>query len=179
MNNDNVKKTLAMWGNVESHYGYSENKVHAINRDMEYAKDFDIVLLLSDDMMPVEKGFDRIICDHFKKHFPNLDGVLWMNDGFTGRKLNTIVCMGRVYYERFGFLYNPAYKSLFCDNEFTDISARLNKYFYLDRVIIQHQHPMNMRHVKSDNLYRRNDSFFHADRQTYEKRKKLLEKELV
>lgn len=171
MNNDNAKKTLAMWGNLQVMYGKSQGKVDAINRDMEHAKDFDIILLLSDDMY-VSKGYDRIITEHFIKHFPDTDGVLWINDGYTHQTINTICCMGRDYYERFGFIYNPIYKSLFCDNEYTDIFKKLNKFHYVPEVLIEHRHPMTVgvKIARMDNLYRRNDAYYMTDKKTYKSR---------
>lgn len=170
MNNTEVKKTLDLWGNVEYHYGISNNKIHAVNRDMELAGEWDIVLLLSDDMMPEKQGYDKIICDIFSKHFPDTDGVLWMNDGFVGTRLNTSVCVGRKWYERFKYLYHPAYISLFADNELTDVSLMLNKTHYVHEVLIRHIHPMNIGGMQ-DNLYRKNDRFYRMDEQTYKKRK--------
>jgi hypothetical protein len=82
--------------------------------------------------------------------------------------------MGKKYFERFGFLYEPSYHSLFCDNEFTDISVRLNKVFYYDKVLIQHRHPMNVRGVPVDTLYRRNDAYFKIDQATYLRRKTMI-----
>lgn len=173
MNSAMTQKTLGMWGNLKYVYGESKSKVDAINRDMDQAGDFDILLLLSDDMVPVTKSYDKIICEAFEKHFPDTDGVLWLNDGHVGKKLNTSVCMGRKYFERDNFIYNPAYKSLFCDNEFTDVSIRRQKVFYMEKVLIEHRHPMTVgpRIAPMDNLYRKNDVHYHADHKTYLHRK--------
>lgn len=171
MNNDQVRHVMDMWGNLKYIYGESKGKVDAINRDMEQAEDFDILLLLSDDMVPMVQGYDRIIVEQFEKNFPDTDGVLWLNDGYVGNRLNTIVCMGRKYYERFSFIYDNDYKSLFCDNEFTDISVKLNKYVYISQILIEHIHPMNVRTTPMDGLYRRNDKYFLEDQITYKRRK--------
>lgn len=170
MNNSEVRNTLGMWGNVQFEYGVSNNKIHAVNRDMEKAPEFDVLLLLSDDMMPEKKGYDKIICDLFEKQFPDTDGVLWMNDGFVGTRLNTSVCVGRKWFERFGYLYHPSYISLFADNELTDVSLMLNKFHYVHEVLVRHIHPMNVGGAQ-DNLYRKNDRFFQMDKRNYEKRK--------
>lgn len=167
MNCKQSKDVMNMWGNLKYYFGESNNKIEAVNRDMEHSGEWDIILLLSDDMLPVVHGYDKIITELFKKYFPDTDGVLWINDGHTGRKLNTLVCMGRKYFERFNFIYNPVYKSLFADNEFTDISVKLNKVYYHDQVLIEHRHPMNVKGVQSDSLYRRNDAHFFTDRKLY------------
>ena len=75
-----------------------------------------IVLLASDDMIPMEKGFDNIIIDKMKNYYPDTDGVLWFNDGYQGDKLNTLCILGKKYYDRFGYIYNPEYISVLSDN---------------------------------------------------------------
>ena len=151
--------------------GKSENKIHAINRDMDQAPPHDILLLASDDMLPVVRGYDEIIRGHMREFYPDTDGVLWYNDGYAGDKLNTLVCMGRTYYNRFGFIYNPAYKSFFCDNEFMDIAAATGKQRYFPLCIIRHQHPANTGDAPDDDLYRRNQRYWKEDQRVYFHRK--------
>lgn len=147
-------------------YGTSTGKIHAINRDMEQAPDFDILLLASDDMIPQEQGYDTIIRNQMKQHYKDTDGVLWFNDGYAGNRLNTLVCMGRKYYKRFNYIYNPIYKSLFCDNEFMDTANHLKRQTYIDQVIIKHEHPANTG-TGQDELYRVNDTYWNEDERTY------------
>lgn len=147
-------------------YGNSTGKIHAINRDMEQAPDWNILLLASDDMIPQVEGYDQIIRDKMEHFYNDFDGVLWFNDGYTGHKLNTLVCMGRTYYNRFGYIYNPVYKSLFCDNEFMDTANNLNRQVYFDEVIIKHEHPANTG-TGQDDLYRLNDKYWNEDERTY------------
>jgi hypothetical protein len=150
--------------------GEAKGKVHAINRDMPPSSSFSIILLASDDMIPVVKGYDEIIIDSMKQFYPDTDGVLFFNDGFQENRLNTLVICGSKYYDRFGYIYNPEYKSLFCDNEFTDVSQRLKKQTYLHQVIIRHEHPYNL-HLDNDMLYKINDSFTDYDRAVYHRRR--------
>ena len=87
MNNGPMRKFLDKKKNLEYFYGNSKNKIEAVNASME-GKDFDILLLASDDMVPVINGYDNIIVGHMKKYFPDTDGVLHYNDGRMGRRLN-------------------------------------------------------------------------------------------
>jgi hypothetical protein len=146
--------------------GTSTGKIDAINRDMEQAGDWDILLLASDDMIPQEQGYDTIIRTQMKKHYKDGDGVLWFNDGYVGNKLNTLVCMGHKYYNRFNYIYNPIYKSFFCDNEFMDVANRLKKQTYIDQVIIKHEHPANT-NEDQDELYKFNFTYWDDDERTY------------
>jgi hypothetical protein len=149
--------------------GESKNKIDAINRDMNRAPPFDIVLLASDDMIPIKKGYDTTIRKKMNKHFPDMDGVLWFYDGYQ-KRINTLIVMGKTYFDRFGFLYNPVYKSFFCDNEFTDTANFLNKQIFIEDLIIKHEHPINTSVVAPDELYQRNDKYWAEDECTYETR---------
>jgi len=173
-NNDTVVSKLNSYPNMDLIFGLSESKVHAVNRDLDrYNKSWDILVLLSDDMVPVSKGFDETIRQKFQTHFPDLDGVLWFNDGFQKNKLNTLCILGKKYYKRFNYIYNPSYKSLFCDNEFTRVASFLKKQIYFDEVIIEHRHfSIGDNGFKFDDLYKRNDSLHDLDQQTFFKRAK-------
>jgi hypothetical protein len=141
MNNDDVKSILSSFKNISYYYGNSISKIDAINRDMDKNTDWDILLLASDDMIPKIKGYDNIIRERMKETFPDTDGVLWFNDGNHSEKLNTLSILGKKYYDRFNYIYNPKYISTWCDNEFTDVSIKLGKQKYFKEIIIRHEHP--------------------------------------
>jgi hypothetical protein len=147
----------------------SKTKIEAINKVPDIVN-WDILLLVSDDMIPQVNGWDNIIREDMQKYYPDLDGVLWYNDGYAGRRLNTLACMGRKYYERFGYIYHPAYKSLYADNEFMEVANNLKKQTYIDSVIIKHEHPANTG-KPYDERYRITESFYSEDKAMYEKRK--------
>lgn len=147
--------------------GRSCGKIGAINRDMDLAPPFDILLLASDDMIPIVKGYDRIIRDNMP---PDTDMVLHFNDGHRTDSLNTLCILGKKYYDRFGYIYYPEYKTEYCDNEFTDVARSLNKQVYFSEVIIKHEHPLWTGATK-DELYIKNDKFISADKELYNKRR--------
>ena len=136
-----VDQIFRTFKNVKVIYGNSNSKIHAINRDIELVDDWDIVLLASDDMVPKVKGYDNVIRDKMKENYPDTDGVLWFNDGHQGNKLNTLSILGKKYYDRFGYIYYPEYKSVWSDNEFMMVGNLLGKQTYFDEVIIEHEHP--------------------------------------
>jgi len=150
--------------------GTSNNKVHACNRDIEKIKKWDIVVLISDDMIPQIDGWDEVIRQAITKYHPDTDGCLWFNDGYQDRTC-TLSILGRKYYDRFGYIYHPDYNSLFCDNEHTEIAKGLDKLTYFDTVLFRHAHFVNDSRVVRDKLYDYNESFFNIDKQTYEKRR--------
>jgi hypothetical protein len=169
-----IKKLKNIHKNVQVVVGTSCGKIGAINRDMPHPSTFSIVLLASDDMIPVQKGYDNIIREKMAKHYPDTDGVLFFNDGFHKNKLNTIVICGSKYYSRFGYIYYPGYKSLWCDNEFMDVANFLKKQTYFPEVIIKHEHPGTNSVIIFDETYTRNQVFYYEDEALYFSRRPIV-----
>jgi hypothetical protein len=162
---------LSRYGNVFYNVGYSATKVQAYNRDIHLVKDWDIIVVASDDMICVAEGWDETIQKEMKEWFPNTDGVLHHNDGYVKERLNTLPILGRKYFDRFGYVYNPEYKSLWCDNEFMEVAEILLRQKYFDTILFKHEHPANNSQVKSDSLMQRNESMYWSDKEVYDKRK--------
>jgi len=172
--NGGVTSTLAGQKNVEWNAGYSTGKIDAINRDMDaITYPWDICVVMSDDMTFTKKGFDNIIRDAFKTHFPDLDGYVHFHDGPYGKQLSGLNIQGRKFYERFGYLYCNEYISLWCDNEIALVSKILGKYVYMgDNVkIVTHQHPSHVKGLVADDLLKKTESYYRIDEETYKRRK--------
>lgn len=144
-------------------YGNSKSKIEAVNANLE-GEDFDILLLASDDMVPCQQDYDSIIITKMQEHYPDLDGVLHFNDGRVGSGLNTLSIMGKKMYDRFGYIYHPDYKSLWCDNEFHEVTQAMGKVTYIDHVIIKHGWTDV---TGNDHLARRNNALYDRDRQMF------------
>ncbi len=166
-----VRTFLNSQPNLIYKYGKSTSKIEACNADMDLAGDWDVLVLVSDDMIPIVAEFDKIIVENMQKYFPDTDGALHFNDGLYGKdKTITLSVIGRKLYERFGYVYHPAYRSFYCDNEFTDEVYAFGKVKYIPQTIIQHKWHGGPK--SSDALYRRN-SGMKGDEQTYNRRKLL------
>ena len=172
MNSPDVIEILKTFKNTEFIFGDSKSKVNAINRDMELYNDWDIVLLASDDMTPIVKGYDNIIRNNMKTHYPDTDGVLWFNDGYQKNKLNTLCILGKKYYDRFKYIYNPEYKSVWSDNEFMDVANLLGKQTYFNDVIIKHEHP-DWGFGNRDHIHQENFTNVDYDKNIYLKNKSI------
>lgn len=165
--------SLSNMNNVVFSIKDGNGKVDAINRDVnETEYEYDILVLVSDDMKPVRNGFDMIIRKDMNRFFPDGDGVLWYNDGHQGSNLNTLCILGKKYYDRFGYIYHPSYISLYCDNEFMEVSKILGKYKYIDLVIIEHQH-WAWGFGEMDELYKKNEKPIKKDQENFIKRKSV------
>jgi len=162
--------------NVTFSYGNSEGKIAAINRGVP-AADWDIIISTADDMQPVEQGWDDIIVQDMLREFPKFDGALNYNndprleekgpEGF--KTLITLPVIGRKLYDRFGYIYHPAYKSEYCDDEQTEVFEKLGVLRHIDRRPIVHKWEENQ-----DELMQRNIQVGQiVDKKTYETRKSL------
>ena len=170
-----IHKLLSPFAWHQIFYGSNKSKIEACNANMqEITWEWDIVVLVSDDMIPRIEGWDDIIRSHMKVYFPDTMGILWFNDGFQGDKLNTLCIYGRKMYEYLGHIYQPEYKSLFCDTELTDrCRDDLAPYCkYISYCIIRHEHPGTGFKEKMDPLYAKNQTFWNEDMHTYIRRKK-------
>lgn len=150
----------------------NKSKIEACNANIhEIEWGWEIVVLVSDDMIPQIQGWDDAIRNHMT---PDTDKILWFSDGFQGDRLNTLTMFGRKMYESFGYLYNPEYKSLFCDTELTDLckGELKDKCLYVPYCIIRHEHPGTGYAQNNDALYQHNQRFWSQDMYTYIRRKK-------
>ena len=153
--------------------GESKGKIHACNRDIADPQlpNWDILVLASDDMLPQTHGWDKVLIDEMAEYFPDTDGVLYHSDGYT--PLNTMCILGKKYFDRFGYIYHPDYISLWADNEFMRVSRILGKEKYFDQVLFRHEHFSNNQSVKADKLMKRNEGYYHKDKETYTYRNKI------
>jgi hypothetical protein len=113
-------------------------------------------------------GFDDII----RRHMPeNLDALLHFPDDYAKDRVCTCAIIGYRYYQRDNYVYHPAYYSMFCDDEQTEIAKDRGCYVYIpDAIVIEHLHYTNDRKVVKDELYWRNDTY-NADKEVFEQRK--------
>lgn len=149
----------------------NKNKIQACNANIdEIDWKWDIVVLVSDDMIPQVQGYDDVIRAHMT---PDTNTILWFNDGYQGEKLNTLCVFGRKMYDHFGYMYNPEYKSLFCDTELTDLcrGELKSRCTYIPYCIIRHEHPGTGYAQNMDALYQQNQRYWSEDMYTYIRRK--------
>lgn len=151
-------------------HGKSDSKVHAINKDMEFADKWDIIVNHADDMRWLFYGFDDIIRQQFSDG--DLDKLIHIPDQDAGQALQTMYIAGRTYYERFNFIYNPVYESLFCDNEVHEIAVMLGKYHYVNATgLLAHLNPA-YGHLEKDDLFlSQQKTGWSKDMQTFNERK--------
>ena len=172
MANDEVRDKINTYPNVSAIWGTSENKIHSCNRDMEFSGEWDVVILMSDDQKFLVRGFDSIIVEKMNNYFPDTDGVLHFPDSHGKWELSVLSILGRKYFERSGWFYFPGYKTMFCDNEYTDVATILNKRVFVPMKIYDHYHHIWGMDIQ-DELNKRNDdrALYYQDNLLYLQRK--------
>jgi hypothetical protein len=158
MANDEVRDKLATYKNIHVCWGLSKNKIHACNRDFDKIpdrfRDWDIVANFSDDQRFTAYGWDTMIRADFNTISPDFSHYMAYLDPDTKGVLSTLFISGRGWFDRFGWIYDPQFQSLFCDNLAEDAAHHLGKYHYAGYEIYRHHNPSyGYEDFKPDQLY--------------------------
>ena len=139
--------------------------------------DWDIIICWSQDMFATMYGFDQIIREGIMQAFGSigLDGLAHFPEPDSKQHLNVLYIATRKYYDRFGYIYHPSYKSLWCDNESLEVSKMLGKYHYFDIMgLYEHRNPAYHHYnIERDELFNKQQSFWVEDEANYNLRKSL------
>ena len=165
MCNDEVIARIKTYENVSVEWGYSKSKVDAINRSMPDIP-FDILICHSDDMEFNIFGFDVMIGVDMMNWFPEMDGLLHYPDQDAKEFLATMYIAGRKHYEKFGFIYDPKFKSLWCDNLVQAVAIHMGKYKYCGYQINVHNNPA-YGHLPKDDLFNEQQGHWNHDEALY------------
>ncbi len=166
MNNPQVIERIKTYPNVSIEWGISNSKINAVNRSMPEI-DWDILIVMSDDMRFNIFGFDTMIGVDMMNWFPEMDGLLHYPDQDAKEFLATMVIMGKGLYKRLGRnIYHPDFKSLWCDNLLQDIAIKLGKYKYCGYQINVHLCPA-YGHLERDEMFNRQQGDWGHDEALY------------
>lgn len=171
MNTDDIKKFLDELKSNQGvdlvyHYGDSKTKIEACNADMD-GETFDVLLLISDDMVLQQTNYDDIIYEAFQETFPDYSGGIKFSDGLRRDVLMTLPIIGRKIYEKWGYIYNPEYTSIYCDTEQTEVLYRMKKFAVSDMCLAKHEwtsEPFDELHARNENrqMYEKDGAVFEA-----------------
>ena len=145
MNNKDVQETfdkmIAMGHDIKYFYGDNRTKIEAMNADMDKTSgEWEVLYLAQDDMLPIVQDWDERMLNLVFGGFPDLDGCIWPPDGYgNSQTTSTVVLMGRQWYERFQYIYYPEYKSVYCDNEYTDVALSYDKIRKVPDRLVEHK----------------------------------------
>ena len=148
--------------------GQSKGKIQAVNANFDKLGNYDVLILASDDMIPVTRHYDLVIADLMKQHFPAMDGCLHFNDGTNIHGLNTMPIAGKRLLDDWGYIYHPGYISTHCDNEFQEVTERDGKSHKNDRMLFRHD--WSGAHTR-DATFKRNNVGWKHDQELFSRRK--------
>src|ERR1017187_7345964 len=96
MTTDETRLRLMEPSKIRAYYGYSKNKITAINRELsEISPETNIIICMSDDFKLLVKGYDDMIREDMEKYFPDTGGVLHYPDGGSeGKRIMTMSIIG-------------------------------------------------------------------------------------
>jgi hypothetical protein len=176
----NHPQTLQRLGDLDClvTVGRHKSKIDAVNGGR--IDDWSILVLASDDMVPVTAGYDQRIIEEMDRHFPLRDGAIYFNDGYNKEHagegfpvLCTLPIFGRHLWEEFGYVYFPEYGSLYSDTEQTDLLTAMRRLVFVDEMLIEHRHHAAGK-AAHDAMYKFNDDKWgSADKELYIKRRAL------
>ena len=154
-------------------YGESNNKIHAVNRDMSKINfDWKYCVLMSDDMLFVMKDWDLVL-DKYFNDYKDQELILHSpTDNLHGDRIITMPIFNRKWYDRWGYIYHPSYISLFCDDEQTMVSKITGSYKKINEQIAFHLHP-TLIGSKQDDLLIKTQSYNDIDQKNFEYRKSI------
>jgi mannosyltransferase OCH1-like enzyme len=168
-NNGTILAKLMKYENLTICKEKSFSKIDAYNLNIDMIN-FDILILSSDDMIAIKPSYDEIIIHNMKKHFPDLDGVLWFDTGDKNTITNTLAIAGKKFYEQIKPIYKYCYTGYYCDDEFGQIAMKLGKMVRVEESIIKHNIPDYLL-MSNDSTYLKSLSYGLKDRTIYKIRK--------
>lgn len=130
--------------------GNTNSCIEALNFAAEETNFEDILVVVSDDFT-CQKNWDVKLRSSIgdKKDF-----VLKTNDG-REPWIVTFPIMDKIYYNRYGYVYNPEYKHLFCDTEMTHVAEITDRLLEDFNITFEHL-ATNVTH--NDSVNQRNSS---------------------
>lgn len=114
--------------------GENRSAVDAINAGAKGATG-DVFIVVSDDFACPNNW--ALILEKFLRN--KRDFVFKTNDGVQNY-IVTLPILDRSYYNRFGYIYNPAYQHCFCDTELTHVADILKRLVIRNDILFRHNH---------------------------------------
>lgn len=114
------------------------NCVRGWNKAAEHALG-KVLIAISDDFIPCPQWDYRLLT----LQYPNwVEGeyAVHVNDGFV-RDICTMPIMTRKRYDRFGYIFYPAYESMFCDTDLTERAKQDGVLLNALHLLFEHHHP--------------------------------------
>jgi hypothetical protein len=103
-----------------------------------------ILIVNADDQYPCANWDEELI--KCVAQIPVPEFVIWAGTGTTNEFQRRMMCMpilSRPRYDRLGYVFYPAYESMFADNDFCEHALADGVVMEAGHLLFQHRHPMN------------------------------------
>lgn len=120
----------------------------------------DILIIISDDF-DCPEHWDTLLL----KALDGKSDFVLKTDDLYQPTLVSLPIMDRIFYERYGYIYYPGYKHMFCDQEMTAAALMTGKYLK-SSLVFPHNHyttgktPKDEINVKNDLTWRQGETLF-------------------
>lgn len=138
----------------------NKSAVEAINNAARAARG-DIMIVVSDDTDCPVNWYDQIMEAVSGKR----DYILKVYDGIQ-KWIITMPVMDRAYYDRFGYVYHPDFRHMFCDTWLTHQAEALGRIIVRNDILFQHNHYC-VGKSKRDEINTRADSTWEQGKAVY------------
>jgi hypothetical protein len=145
--------------------GKNRSAVDAINNAARFASG--TLVVISDDMEPCynwEYELGQVIKKHEDNHPYNDPWILKTYDGIQPYII-TMPIMNKEYYKKFGYIYHPDFKHLFCDTYLTCVADIIGKKITAG-LLFKHNH-YSINGTPPDELHKRNDATWKEGQDTF------------
>lgn len=98
-----------------------------------------VIICVADDFLPPQ-SWDDLLLSLSPKGWEDGEYVVKVEDGYV-HDIFVLSILTRKRYERFGYVFYPAYRSMFNDTEFGDVAVRDNVVINANHLLFEHLHP--------------------------------------
>lgn len=123
-----------------------------------------IVMLASDDIVPVTPGWDDRVREAFQK-WPDRIGMVYTDDGLRHDLMGPHPFVSREWLDAVGYYLPDGFMHQCIDTWIREVATRIGRVQYLGDVLLQHLHHVNRKAPKE--AYARTDQYVHIDRAHY------------
>lgn len=113
------------------------NSTRGWNKAVEHSTG-KVIVCVADDFKPCQDWDTQMF--NLRPGWIDEDWVVHTEDGYV-HDLCVLSILTKVRYDRFGYVFYPAYPSLFSDTEFTEVAYREGRVINAKHILIEHMHP--------------------------------------
>lgn len=158
-------KRLCSESGIKCSIGNNKSAIEAINGAAKITT-ANILLVVSDDFGAFQDWDEKLLMEVEGKE----DWILKTQDGIQDWII-TLPILDRKYYDRFGYVYNPGYRHLFCDTEMTSVADLTGRKLTSD-LFFEHRH-YSVKKSRKDLINVKNDNTWKQGEKLYNERKAI------